>query len=614
MNNLVRLSRAVVALITLLGILPLAIPASAGPDDPWTFEGGGWGHGIGLSQYGAKGQAEEGRTAEEILQHYYGQDSSIATPLPEDHWLSQADGLWVGLESNATSVPLAAVGGPVHICQPSLDCSLVDQLINPGESWVFEYDTWAPDRCRFRHVGVTNTGWSTCDAIVEQDQGTGIRIDVDGIEHAHGTVRFSPLATGFHAILMVDLESYLHGLSEMPSSWHTTALEVQAIAGRTFAVATAIKRGGMEGATVWSVCGCHIRSTSIDQVYRGWTKENPANGGVRWVAAVDTTAGQVLTHPQSWLPFGVVETFYSSSNGGASENNEDVWGGTPRPWLRSVVDKWSADPSINPLATWTVLVANSDMEAALGWDRVFDAETLTGPPGVIVSFSGKDNGVAVSTELNGAEIVDILYEYGYRTNGLAVRVSPYISKVTGPSVPSVPSVPFTDIEGNVFENAIEWLVAEQITLGCNPLANTLFCPYDEVTRGEMAVFISRAMNLPIPIADHFNDDTGRFYEGAANRLYEAGITVGCGNTKFCGDQVLPREQMAVFIVRALDLPPTNVEHFTDDDNSPFEDHINRIAEAKITLGCNPPTNDRFCPNDHVTRGQMAAFLKRAWGS
>ncbi|MCH7979597.1 MAG: S-layer homology domain-containing protein [Acidobacteria bacterium] len=68
------------------------------------------------------------------------------------------------------------------------------------------------------------------------------------------------------------------------------------------------------------------------------------------------------------------------------------------------------------------------------------------------------------------------------------------------------------------------------------------------------------------------------------------------------------------IVRALDLPPTNVEHFTDDDNSPFEDHINRIAEAKITLGCNPPTNDRFCPNDHVTRGQMAAFLKRAWGS
>ncbi len=607
MNNLVRLSRAVVALITLLGILPLALPASAGPDDPWTFEGGGWGHGVGLSQYGAKGQAEEGRTAEEILQHYYGQDSSIATPLPADHWLNQADGLWVGLESNATSVSLAAIGDQVHLCQPSLDCSHVDQWINPGEPWVFEYDTSAPDMCRFRHVGVTNTGWSLCDAIVEQDQGTTIRIDVDGTQHAHGTVRFSPLATGFHAILMVDLESYLHGLSEMPSSWHTTALEVQAIAGRTFAVGTAIKRGGTEGTTVWSVCGCHIRSTSIDQVYRGWTKENPANGGVRWVAAVDTTAGQVLTHPQSWLPFDVVETFYSSSNGGASENNEDVWGGTPRPWLRSVVDPWSADPSINPLATWTVLVSNSDMETALGWDRVFDAETLTGPPGVIVRFSGKDAGILISGDLNGTDIRSILNTYGYKADGSSVRVSPYISKVTAPSAP------FTDIEASVFENAIEWLYEENITVGCNPPGNTLFCPNRKVTRGEMGIFISRAIGLPVPSGDHFTDDDGTFWEGGANRMYEAGITVGCGGTNYCGHLNLPREQMAVFIVRALDLPPTSVDYFTDDNNSPFEDHINRIAEAKITLGCNPPTNDHFCPNDTVTRGEMAAFIKRAWG-
>lgn len=71
--------------------------------------------------------------------------------------------------------------------------------------------------------------------------------------------------------------------------------------------------------------------------------------------------------------------------------------------------------------------------------------------------------------------------------------------------------------------------------------------------------------------------------------------------------------MAVFIVRALDLPPTNVDYFDDDDNSPFEDHINRIAAAKITLGCNPPANNHFCPNGTVTRGEMAAFVKRAWG-
>jgi hypothetical protein len=71
--------------------------------------------------------------------------------------------------------------------------------------------------------------------------------------------------------------------------------------------------------------------------------------------------------------------------------------------------------------------------------------------------------------------------------------------------------------------------------------------------------------------------------------------------------------MAVFMVRALGLPPTDIDYFTDDGDSPFEDHINRIAEAGITVGCNPPDNDKFCPDDAVTRGQMAAFLKRAFG-
>ncbi len=181
------------------------------------------------------------------------------------------------------------------------------------------------------------------------------------------------------------------------------------------------------------------------------------------------------------------------------------------------------------------------------------------------------------------------------------------------TLPRSPPVPFNDVEGNIFEDAIEWLFEESITVGCNPPNNDLFCPNGKVTRGEMAVFISRALGLSAPSADHFTDDTDKFYESAANRLFEAGITVGCGGTSYCGDQPIPREQMAVFLVRALGLPPTGADYFIDDENSPFENHINRIAEAKITLGCNPPTNDRFCPYDTVTRGQMAAFFKRAWG-
>lgn len=51
-------------------------------------------------------------------------------------------------------------------------------------------------------------------------------------------------------------------------------------------------------------------------------------------------------------------------------------------------------------------------------------------------------------------------------------------------------------------------------------------------------------------------------------------------------------------------------HFNDDEDSIFEDHINWMADAEITLGCNPPTNDRYCPDDNVTRGEMAAFMRR----
>jgi hypothetical protein len=72
--------------------------------------------------------------------------------------------------------------------------------------------------------------------------------------------------------------------------------------------------------------------------------------------------------------------------------------------------------------------------------------------------------------------------------------------------------------------------------------------------------------------------------------------------------------MAAFLVRALGLPAyTGPDRFSDDDGNVFEGAIERLAQAGITLGCNPPANDRFCPDDPVNRGQMAAFLRRALG-
>lgn len=73
---------------------------------------------------------------------------------------------------------------------------------------------------------------------------------------------------------------------------------------------------------------------------------------------------------------------------------------------------------------------------------------------------------------------------------------------------------------------------------------------------------------------------------------------------------MTRGQMAAFLVRALGLPTTGTDAFTDDNGSLFEANINSLAAAGISKGCNPPDNDRFCSDGPVTRGQMAAFLVR----
>ncbi len=117
-----------------------------------------------------------------------------------------------------------------------------------------------------------------------------------------------------------------------------------------------------------------------------------------------------------------------------------------------------------------------------------------------------------------------------------------------------PGGSFVDDNESVFEGDIEWMAFEGLTTGCNPPVNDRFCPDDDVTRGQMAAFLVRGLELV--------DDGG-------------------------GDL------------------------FVDDDASIFESDIDRLAAAGITRGCNPPVNDRFCPDDNVTRGQMAAFIRRA---
>lgn len=177
---------------------------------------------------------------------------------------------------------------------------------------------------------------------------------------------------------------------------------------------------------------------------------------------------------------------------------------------------------------------------------------------------------------------------------------------------------FVDIGGSPFAADILWLAEQRITLGCNPPANDRFCPNDSVSRGQMAAFLGRALELDAaPRSVGFVDDDDSVFEQDIEALAAAGITQGCNppaNDRFCPGDAVTRGQMAAFLTRALDLTANGSARFVDDNGSVFEQDIERLAAAGITLGCNPPTNDRFCPGDSVTRGQMAAFLHRGLGS
>jgi hypothetical protein len=133
----------------------------------------------------------------------------------------------------------------------------------------------------------------------------------------------------------------------------------------------------------------------------------------------------------------------------------------------------------------------------------------------------------------------------------------------------------------------------------------------------MAAFLVRALGLTERLDNPFTDDDESVFEADIERLAAAGITKGCNppaNTLFCPDGKVTREQMAAFLVRALGYTDNGGgDLFSDDDLSIFEADIDRMATAGVTKGCNPPTNDRFCPTSYVTRGQMAAFLHRALG-
>ena len=152
---------------------------------------------------------------------------------------------------------------------------------------------------------------------------------------------------------------------------------------------------------------------------------------------------------------------------------------------------------------------------------------------------------------------------------------------------------------------IEAITAAGITNGC---ATAQYCPDRAVTRAEMATFIARAFDLPDAGPAGFVDTSGSVHAANIDKLAASGITNGCEIDRFCPDSTISRAEMATFLFRAQDLPPSAPDAFNDDNGNPHEPAINAIAAQGITNGCGAGL---FCPFGAVTRAEMASFLGRS---
>jgi uncharacterized repeat protein (TIGR01451 family) len=178
--------------------------------------------------------------------------------------------------------------------------------------------------------------------------------------------------------------------------------------------------------------------------------------------------------------------------------------------------------------------------------------------------------------------------------------------------------PFADVSStDSFLPAIDLLWESSITSGCQA-SPPGYCPGDNITLAQMAVFVVRSVmgndNFTYTTMPYFTDvPATQPYFKWIQKIQDLGIALSCAANQYCPDTPVSRGAMAVLIVRgrygvstASNYPAT--PYFTDvGTNYPYFPWIQKMKQLGITSGCSPTT---YCPDDPVTRGQMAVFIMR----
>ncbi|OFW67132.1 MAG: hypothetical protein A2Z12_03630 [Actinobacteria bacterium RBG_16_68_21] len=377
-----RLAMVLIAATLVVAGAPPAAMAAGGSG--FTFSGGGFGHSVGMSQFGAYGMSRAGYSWQEIMEHYF----TGATPADVDPSLAAAP-IWVNLATEQASLALTVRSVGPDPVPATFATSAGTVSAEPGQTATIT--RLANGNCRVTTPSGSVDGSCTIDIEWDGwtgDPSTGLVLEGCGLvnwniasgglvqpcTYARGGLRVRPDNNTNTVALSVEIttEDYVLGISEMPYFWGATggeaALQAQAVAARSYAYARVIQRGN-PASRPW--CWCQLYDTTVDQNYVGW-----GHGTQDWIDAVATTAGQVMTHPSRKVAGALVpiDTYYSSSTFGWTEDSENGFT-TAIPYLRSVDDHWAVLPEVqNSNATWTRTMSTSSLAAALpGMGSVTDA-------------------------------------------------------------------------------------------------------------------------------------------------------------------------------------------------------------------------------------------------
>ncbi len=379
-----------------LSFFPTSIlinPAQGVPNE-WIIVGSGWGHGVGLSQYGALGQALDGKSWQDILAHYY--PGTNLTESPSDKQIT------VGLSQDKTAVfvRLDKLSEDAQL-EVSIDGNAVATL---GSGTVIRVESnsnaivssgGADGRAEARGSGKkVSFRISTGSGLINTNSGSpdtnaGSSLATPGHRYKYGilNVVYGGDNDGrpdlYTSISMRLADEYLLGIGEMSSTWNKAALVAQVVASRSYGLGKL--NSGLRGN-----CGCHIYNNATDQVYVGYSKESDA-----WRDAVNSAV--TSSNQPAVLTYGgkAVTAYFASSTGGRTMSTMDAWGGNVS-WSQSVDDNWSINAR-NPNARWGVRMSQNSMATALGLSNVQSIE-------VVERYSSGAAKTLIAKDANGGSV------------------------------------------------------------------------------------------------------------------------------------------------------------------------------------------------------------------